>query len=301
MIMDPQNQGADESGLHCLLAHFNSVRLKPHGPQPASIAWADDQRRCLALQNDFVERERAHVLTAASEVPSEAQGFLKWFTTLVDDGAGQHDPLFPWLAEAATIADMRWFLTQEAAGEAGFDDLVALTQVKLPNRAKLEMARNYWDEMGRGQESGMHGVMLDRLVSFLGLQASIDQTVWPSLALGNLMVAFATDRQYAYQSIGALGVIELTAPSRVAQVAAGLHRLGIPASQRAYFDVHAVLDVKHSQAWNHDVIAPLVEQDSNIATWIAEGALMRLAAGARCFAAYRAYLGVEHATAEAGR
>ena len=45
---------------------------------------------------------------------------------------------------------MRWFLTQEAAGEAGFDDLVAMTQVKLPARAKLELARNYWDEMGRG-------------------------------------------------------------------------------------------------------------------------------------------------------
>ena len=45
---------------------------------------------------------------------------------------------------------MRWFLTQEVAGEAGFDDLAALTQVKMPQQAKLEIARNYWDEMGRG-------------------------------------------------------------------------------------------------------------------------------------------------------
>ena len=50
--------------------------------------------------------------------------------------------------------------TQEAAGEAGFDDLVAMTQVKLPTRAKLELARNYWDEMGRGNPKGMHGPML---------------------------------------------------------------------------------------------------------------------------------------------
>jgi hypothetical protein len=45
---------------------------------------------------------------------------------------------------------LKWFLTQEAAGEAGFDDLVAMTQVKVSDRAKLELARNYWDEMGRG-------------------------------------------------------------------------------------------------------------------------------------------------------
>ena len=52
---------------------------------------------------------------------------------------------------------MLWFLTQEVAGEAGFDDLLAMTQVKMPVTAKLEMARNYWDEMGRGRDTAMHG------------------------------------------------------------------------------------------------------------------------------------------------
>ena len=46
--------------------------------------------------------------------------------------AGQGDPLFPWLAEKAGADQLRWFFEQEAAGEAGFDDLVAYTQVKLP-------------------------------------------------------------------------------------------------------------------------------------------------------------------------
>jgi hypothetical protein len=185
---------------------------------------------------------------------------------------------------------MRWFLAQEAAGEAGFDDLVAMTQVKLPVRAKLELARNYWDEMGRGQEAGMHGAMLERLVRHLGLEVASERTVWPALALGNLMVALATGRHYAFHSLGALGVIELTAPDRVALVAAGLRRLGIPAAERAYFDVHAVLDLKHAEAWNREVIAPLVADDPRVARWIAEGALMRLNAGARCYAAYRAAL-----------
>ena len=58
---------------------------------------------------------------------------------------------------------MLWFLTQEVAGEAGFDDLLAMTQVKMPVTAKLEMARNYWDEMGRGRDTAMHGPLLERL------------------------------------------------------------------------------------------------------------------------------------------
>jgi hypothetical protein len=51
-----------------------------------------------------------------------------------------------------------------------------------------------------------------------------------------------------------------------------------------------VLDVKHSKAWNAEAIAPAVEEDPARARAIAEGALIRLACGARCFERYRAHL-----------
>jgi pyrroloquinoline quinone (PQQ) biosynthesis protein C len=185
---------------------------------------------------------------------------------------------------------MRWFLTQEIAGEAGFDDLVAMTQVKLPTQAKLELARNYWDEMGRGNPKGMHGPMLGDLARALKLEATIENTVWQSLALANTMVALAATRRYVYHSVGALGAIELTAPGRAAQVAQGLRRLGVSGRARHYFDLHAVLDVKHSEAWNKEALIPLVAGEPRAARYIAEGALMRLSCGARCFDAYRRHL-----------
>jgi hypothetical protein len=239
------------------------------------------------LEGGFLEQLRAEIADAAAAVPRDAAGFVAWFEALAQDGPGQGDPLFDWLERCAGLEDLRWFLTQEAAGEAGFEDLVALTQVKMPCRAKLELARNYWDEMGRGNAKGMHGPMLDRLVSALSLTPSIETTVWESLALANAMSALATNRRYAWHSIGALGVIELTAPGRSAATAAALRRLGIDPKDRHYFDLHAVLDVKHSAAWNEEVIAPLVEEDPARAPAIAEGALIRLTAGARCFARYR--------------
>ena len=109
-------------------------------------------------------------------VPSGVDDFIAWFEELKETGPGQGDPLFPWLAEKASREDMLWFLTQEVAGEAGFDDLLALTQVKMPTTAKLEMARNYWDEMGRGRETAMHGPLLGRLATILKSMHSL--TVW---------------------------------------------------------------------------------------------------------------------------
>jgi hypothetical protein len=104
--------------------------------------------------------------------------------------------------------------------------------------------------MGRGNPKGMHGPMLDVLIEFLELKLRIETSVWESLALANAMTAMATTRRYAWHSVGALGAIELTAPGRSASTAAGLRRLGFSGRERRYFDLHAVLDVKHSADWN---------------------------------------------------
>lgn len=83
--------------------------------------------------------------------------------------------------------------------------------------------------------------------------------MWPSLALGNTLVAFSTQRRYAYHALGALGAVELTAPWRAAHVAEGLKRLGVGV-ERKYFALHATLDIAHSEAWNEEVLRPLAAE-----------------------------------------
>jgi hypothetical protein len=283
----PVSPDATQHALHARLGAFNARRLKPGF---ASATWQAELRDELAArveEGEFVERERAAIEPLLVDLPSEADAFMQWFERLRETGPGQNDPLFPWLANVATMDEMRWFLVQEVAGEAGFDDLVALTQVRFPTQPKLEMARNYWDEMGRGKASAMHGPMLDRLARELKVDPHAEQTVWESTALANLLVGLAANRDYAYQSIGALGAIELTAPSRATFVDTALTRLGLSTKTKQYYALHAVIDVKHSAAWNTEIIAPLVEGDPSLTRAIAEGALMRLQAGARCFEWYR--------------
>ncbi|CAA9521788.1 MAG: hypothetical protein AVDCRST_MAG23-243 [uncultured Sphingosinicella sp.] len=269
------------------LAHWNHERLSPRFPSGDWQKELDQDLRMRRLEGGFMEELRAEIAAEAAAAPADVEGFIAWFEALKEVGPGQGDPLFPWIAEEATLESIRWMMAQEAAGEAGFDDLVAMTQVKMPTLPKLELARNYWDEMGRGNPKGMHGPMLEVLIQTLEVDASIDTTVWESLALANAMTAMATTRRYAWQSVGALGVIELTAPGRSAATAAGLKRLGFSERERRYFSLHAVLDVKHSEDWNREALRPLVEEDPRRATAIAEGALIRLKAGQRCFERYR--------------
>jgi hypothetical protein len=269
------------------LAHWNHDRLAPGFPCGDWQAKLDQDLKMLRLEGGLIEALRAEVADEAAAAPTDADGFIAWFEQLKETGPGQGDPLFPWIAEEASFEEVRWFLQQEAAGEAGFDDLVAFTQVKLPAGPKLELARNYWDEMGRGNPKGMHGPMLQVLIDTLGIDPEIDTTIWESLALANAMTAMATTRRYAWHSVGALGAIELTAPGRSASTAAGLKRLGFSERERRYFMLHAVLDVKHSEDWNREALRPLVEEDPRRAVAMAEGALIRLKCGERCFARYR--------------
>ncbi|MBA3501664.1 MAG: iron-containing redox enzyme family protein [Myxococcota bacterium] len=279
--------------LHQCLAEKNRDRLAGRFPV---TNWREELSREMelrALEIETIELERASIRERAQTAPSHPDDFIAWFEQLEKTGPGQYDVLFPWLATTASLDEMRWFLHQEVAGEAGFEDLVALTQLKLPDRPKLELARNYWDEMGRGKAGGMHGPMLGRLAEKLELAQLDAPIVWESAALGNIMMGLAANRCYAYHSIGALGAIELTAPSRARLVNEGLKRLAVVPEARHYFALHATLDVKHSAAWNAEVLWPLVHDEPRAAVAIAEGALLRLQAGERCFVRYRRELGVQ--------
>jgi hypothetical protein len=283
----------EDEQLQRALTQLNQRRFTPFvramPPSASELATElSDEMLLRVEEHEFLLAERARVAKAAAAAPKTGAAFLDWLREVQRTGPGQGHYLFPWLAQHATLDEMRWFIAQEVAGEAGFDDLVALTQVNLPTRAKLELARNYWDEMGRGHASGMHGPMLERLVASLRVDRS-QPVVWESMALANLMCGLAANRELAYHSVGALGIIELTAPARAEHVNEGLKRLACEPRARQYFALHATLDVHHSAAWNREVIAPLIDDDPALATPIAEGALMRLHAGLRCFERYAAH------------
>ncbi len=75
------------------------------------------------LEGEWLEVERAAVAPLVRGVPRRGNDFVRWFDALRNGGPAQGDPLFDWLAERATLDELRWFMRQELAAEAGLDDL----------------------------------------------------------------------------------------------------------------------------------------------------------------------------------
>jgi hypothetical protein len=184
--------------------------------------------------------------------------------------------LYEWLASEATYADVLKFIGLEGGPDGGFDDLVAICQVGLDGEAKLELARNYWDEMGQGDLTAVHTQLHGQMVEALQL-ASVARRAQPVEALHRSILGsiLATNRWLQPEMLGALGLIELQAGPRCRKVVAALERTR--ASKRAppFYQEHARVDPHHGKSWLGNVIAPLAATNPAMGRRMVRGARWR--------------------------
>jgi hypothetical protein len=230
----------------------------------------------------------------------ERDGELEW--SLPDDptsamrslGAlGLVPPVYDWLAEEASMEELIAFLSLEGGPDGGFDDLVALCQVGLAGEPKLELARNYWDEMGRGSAAHVHTELHRQLTDALGLVSVPREDQPPEAllrsALGSLL---ATNRYLQPELVGALGMTELQAGPRCRRVVRALERLGAPTRAFAFYEEHAQADPRHGKAWVDHVVTPLAG-DPEWGRRIVRGARWRALVNERFFSAMAEQLAPE--------
>ena len=180
------------------------------------------------------------------------------------------------MANDATRAQLEWFLRMESAGEAAFDDLVALGQVGTRGEVKIEMARNYWDEMGNGRSHAVHTHMFHRLVEGLRISAPDAQELpWQVLGGVNAMMWACIPRRNAFRAQGVLGAVELLAPQRCTRLVHGALRVGITKKTMVYYGAHAIIDVGHAEGWLDHVVAAQVAELPESRIGIAEGLMIR--------------------------
>ena len=84
------------------LTRYNRHRLEPSLPVPAWRGHVRDESRVAEAEGDFVEAVRKEIAPLVADIPLDVDAFIAWFERLRDNGPGQGDPLFPWLAAQAT-------------------------------------------------------------------------------------------------------------------------------------------------------------------------------------------------------
>jgi hypothetical protein len=203
---------------------------------------------------------------------------------------------YRWLAKEASWEELVHFLALEGGPDGGFDDLVAVCQVGLSGSAKLELGKNYWDEMGNGDPDGVHTVLHERLVAAVGMpRIPREQQPVEALeraALGGLL---ATNRWLQPEMLGALGLLELQAGPRCRLVLQAFDRLGAPADAYPFYVEHAEVDPVHGKDWLEKAVAPTVAERPAWGPRIVKGAWWRSSVNLTFFETVRQQLAGEAA------
>jgi hypothetical protein len=201
-------------------------------------------------EEDVLRRVRRQSSLSLHDLPSDPRKFAQWYQlTAFSHLLYEHD-LYAFLASDATRTQLEWFLKMECAGEAAFDDLVALAQVGTRGEVKIEMASNFWDEMGRGRSQAVHTHLFHQLIDDLGIVApDAGELPWEVLSGINLMIWSCIHRRNAFRAQGVLGAVELLAPQRCTRVVHGATRLGIRKKTVVYYGAHAIIDSFQTRDW----------------------------------------------------
>lgn len=192
--------------------------------------------------------------------------------------------IYEWVATDAAWDELVAFLALEGGPDGGFDDLVAACQIGLRGEPKLELARNYWDEMGRGELDEIHTELHHDLCEAIDMP-QVPRSELPTSALlrSSLGGILATNRVLQPEMVGALGLLELQAGPRCRQVVKAFERLDAPAGAYPFYVEHRDVDPHHGKAWLDNAIAPLAG-DPRWAAGMVRGARWRAAANAVFFA-----------------
>ncbi|GBQ18762.1 hypothetical protein AA12717_0030 [Gluconacetobacter sacchari DSM 12717] len=211
-------------------------------------------------------------------VPGETS-FANWLWQFVETHpAATHQAYFEFLANRATIEDLRFYLVQESAIDASTDDFLASLQIGAPGEAKMEIARNYWDEMGEGDPNFLHSTLFsDALGAFsISNMEAENALTLEALICGNLQQMVGLRRNLFHIGVGYFGATEQLVPKRFEALKRGWERVGLNPSAAKYHMLHIEVDGGHSEGWYQNVVAPLSKRSEQVRREITTGALYRL-------------------------
>jgi hypothetical protein len=238
----------------------------------------------------FAKEEAEVDWTAHADMPGTGAAFVDWLREVAHaHEAWNHEFYVDFLAKRAGVEELKYYLAQETTLDPRFDDSLALIQIGTSGEVKLEIAGNYWDEMGGGKPAEVHTTLFAQALADIGIdEAYLGSNIsLVSKISGNLSSAVCLKRRHFHKAIGYFGVTEYMAPHRFKCVVEAWRRNSLPPAGIIYHDLHIGVDAGHALGWLYNVVAPLVDSDPAAARELARGALYRLNSSAR-------YLGAAH-------
>lgn len=214
------------------------------------------------------------------ELPGTREEFLTWYLDCEKKINKDIDFFIEYMKNQATLEQVAYYICMEEMVDGSFDDLMAIVQLGMPINCKMIAGENYWDEMGNGNLEFVHTSMFKTSSAHMR-KVLAEKNITPEtppkecLMNGNILLMWAVRREYNMRLIGAMGLVEGSAPTRFGATTQALERLNQPKEVIAYHKAHIGIDTHHSDAWFNTVLQHYAESDTSVIQELAMGVLIR--------------------------
>ena len=236
------------------------------------------------LENATIAAEDGHIAPGTVEgAPAEPSAYLSWLKEIVrSHRAFKHPYYTEFISSDAQRDDLRTYVIQESLVDGRFDDFLAMMQVGTAGPSKMEIANNFWDEMGNGDPDSVHTHLFNKIYEVFDIDPeNIEGSMTAcDLLSGNLAVLLCRYRHMYPEAVGYLGMTEWLVPDRFTNVVRAWERVGLPDVGITYHRLHITIDSQHAAGWFHNVVLPAATSEY-MRRGIARGALWRVNSSAR--------------------
>ncbi|VVC76274.1 hypothetical protein AQUSIP_15830 [Aquicella siphonis] len=172
----------------------------------------------------------------------------------------QH-PLYSYLRQEASLEEVKFLIWNDSVLNLEFFDYLILAMVGVSEPVRLEIAKNVWDEAGRGCLQQFHTILFRRILARLGMHYDryevVNQMSWEGLAGINLFSYMSLYQHHKIKYFGVLAATEMLDPPHYLQLLTGFSRLRMSAAVNpAYYQEHAEIDIQHAGSWMNKIILP---------------------------------------------
>ncbi|USX55461.1 iron-containing redox enzyme family protein [Lentzea sp. HUAS12] len=262
-----------------LLSRIYTMQLRVAPGEPSAEGSTALHRVTRLLEQATAAAEDSRIEAGALDnAPAEPAEFVSWLKKLARRHTVFKHPYYTdFIRDRADSEAIRRYMIQESVIDGRFDDLLALMQVGTSGPAKMEIARNFWDEMGNGNPAEVHTHLFKQIFEVFDITDDELEIALTANALlsGNLAVMLCRYRSSYPEAVGFLGMTEWLVPDRFVQVVHAWDRLGLPDVGIVYHRLHITVDAQHAAGWFHNVIKPAATSPA-MRRGIARGTLWRL-------------------------
>jgi hypothetical protein len=188
--------------------------------------------KALDIERKMIDYESQYInLQDCPEIqPGQGAAFVEELKNNIRVHAASKHPFYEhYLPKQASLHDVAFHLAQETRLDPKFDDFIAYLQVGMPLVPKIELARNYWDEIGNGCATRVHTVMFQNALDEVGASNKFinRNLMLEAVYGGNLATSLAIRRNLLFRAIGNFAVTEYLFPRRCLSLLEAWKRLGL--------------------------------------------------------------------------